>query len=121
MNMRDLLLLQSIFFLENTPDIVKIVELQGNPTIFYKSFLELDRRNMLSLLAFDSNSIKILLAGCNQKYFKEEFPIFYRSKSENLVRSDGRLYKKVLIANAIDSAMEHNQLRALSIMIDHIV
>jgi hypothetical protein len=64
--MRGLLLLQSIFYLENSPDIVKIVKLQGNPTIFYKSFLELERRNMLSLLAFDSNSIKTLLCSHNK-------------------------------------------------------
>jgi hypothetical protein len=62
MNMRDLLLLQSIFYFENNADILKIVQKQGNPTIFYKSFLELDRRNMVSLLAFDSNSIKTLLS-----------------------------------------------------------
>ena len=108
MDMRDLLLLQSIFFLENSPDIVKIVQMQGNPTIFYKSFLELERRNMLSLLAFDSNSIKTLLCNCNTQYFREDFPIFYRSRFENLVRMDKKLYKKIIVENAIDAAMHHN-------------
>jgi len=63
---------------------------------------------MLSLLAFDSNSIKILLQESNHEYFKEEFPIFYRSKSELVVRQNGKLYKKISVANAIDAAMEHN-------------
>lgn len=70
MQMRDLLLLQSIFYLDNNVDILNIVQKQGNPTIFFKSFLELDRRNMLSLLAFDSNSIKTLLSDSNSDYFK---------------------------------------------------
>jgi hypothetical protein len=32
--------------------------MQGNPMIFYNSYLELDRRNLVSILAFNSNTIK---------------------------------------------------------------
>jgi hypothetical protein len=76
---------------------------------------------MLSLLAFDSNSIKTLLSDSNSDHFKEEFPIFYRTKMEILNRIDGKLYKKSKVSNPIDAAMENNQVRAIGIMIDHIV
>jgi len=43
--------------------------MQGDPQIFFQSFLELDRRNMISILAFDSASIKSLLCDKNAEYF----------------------------------------------------
>ena len=76
---------------------------------------------MLSLLAFDSNSIKTLLCDSNSGYFRSEFPIFYRTKCEMIVRSDNKLFLKNSISNPIDAAMENNQVRAIGIMIDHIV
>jgi len=49
--------------------------------MFYKSFLELNGANMVSILAFDNKSMKILLdEKTNKDYFSEEFPIFYKNK-----------------------------------------
>jgi hypothetical protein len=38
-----------------------LVEDQANPGVFFKSFLELDGANMVSILTFDSRSLRILL------------------------------------------------------------
>ena len=57
-NIRELLLLQSIYHCETLNDIETLVGMQGNPMIFYNSYLELDRRNLVSILAFNSNTIK---------------------------------------------------------------
>ena len=51
--------------------------MQGNPLVFYQSFLELDRRNMVSVLAFDSKTIEFLLDDKFSMHYNEEFPIFY--------------------------------------------
>ena len=56
--------------------------MQGDPQIFFQSFLELDRRNMISILAFDSASIKSLLCDKNAEYFDPQYPIFYKNKEE---------------------------------------
>lgn len=43
-------------------DIYDIVRLQPKPEIFFKSFLELDLTNMVSILAFDARSMGYLLS-----------------------------------------------------------
>jgi|TARA_B110000285_G_scaffold219587_1_gene270324 hypothetical protein len=80
MALKDLLIVQSIYYIENSVDILKFVQMQGDMSIFYKSFLELDRRNMISLLSFDSNSVMTLLSEDNKEHFKSEFPLFYKNK-----------------------------------------
>lgn len=72
--------MQSVFRCETSLDVLKLVGMQANPKIFFESFLELDRKNMVSILSFDSNSIKSLLSEQFQDYFEEEFPIFYLNK-----------------------------------------
>ena len=56
---------------------------------------------MVSILAFDSSTMKQLLSGQDPKYFSEEFPIFYRNKVLN--SDDDEEYN-----NAIDVAFAHN-------------
>ena len=43
-------------------DVQKLVGMQANAKIFYESFLELDRKNMVTILAFDSTSIMSLIS-----------------------------------------------------------
>ena len=95
--------------------------MQGDLSIFYNSYLELDRRNMISLLAFDSNSIKTLLSEDKKRYFRSEFPLFYKNKKLSYVLQNGKMYKQYCSDNAIDVAIENNQVRGVGIMIDHIV
>jgi hypothetical protein len=54
--------------------------MQPNPSFFYKTFLELDGSNMVTMLAFDSGSMESLLSDKNNHLFNAEFPILYKSK-----------------------------------------
>lgn len=59
--LRELLLLNSIYLSKTLSSIVDIVNDQPNPLVFYKTFLELDGANMVSILSFDSRSMSFLL------------------------------------------------------------
>lgn len=59
---------------------MKLVMAQPQPAVFYKSFLELDGTNMVSILSFDSRSMKELLDEKNDSYFQSDFPMFYKNK-----------------------------------------
>lgn len=67
--LRELLILQSLYVSKTQSHIVDLIKQQPNPSVFYKSFLELDCANMVSLLNFDSNSMKILLDEKYETYF----------------------------------------------------
>ena len=61
---------------------------------------------MVSFLAFDNRSIKELLSEHNKEYFTSKYPIFYKNKNGG---------------SAIDVALENNQIRSVSLMIDYII
>ena len=61
-------------------DIINLVKKQPDPRLFYKSFLELDGANMVTLLAFDSKCMQCLLNSGNAEYFDEKYPIIYKVK-----------------------------------------
>ena len=82
--------------------------------VFYKSFLEFDGANMVSILSFDSRSMSHLLDDKHADFFSDEFPIFYRNKIQ---KSGGKYFYR----SAIDRSLRCNQVRAVSLMIDYIV
>lgn len=101
--LRELLLVQSLFACKTQSDIEKLVGMQPAPTIFFKVFLELGIKSMISYLAFDSKTMKELLdKEENFKYFDKRFPVFYKNE-------DG--------TTALDLALEHNQIRSVQLMI----
>jgi hypothetical protein len=112
--LRELLLFQSLFVCKTQSDIVQLVEDQPNPMVFYKSFLEFDGANMVSILSFDSRSMSHLLDDKHADFFSDEFPIFYRNKIQ---KSGGKYFYR----SAIDRSLRCNQVRAVSLMIDYIV
>lgn len=112
--LRELLILQSFYLSKNNSDVVKLVKKQPNPSLFYKTFLELDCANMASILAFDSGSMESLLNSKNTKYFSELFPIIYKNK---IAKKDGKNY---YYTNAIDIALKNNQVKAVNLIIDYI-
>lgn len=67
--LRELLFFQSLYVCATQTDILNLVKSQYNPMIFYKTFLELDGTNMVSILAFDSRCMQALLREENLKYF----------------------------------------------------
>ena len=71
--------------------------------IFFDAFLDLEMRNLVSILAFDSGVMKMILSEKNQEFivgeYGDEYPIFYKNKHEK---------KKNKFCNAIDVALENN-------------
>jgi len=104
--LRELLLVYSIYSCKTQSDIELLVADQPNPTIFFKVFLELDRKSLIPYIAFDSRSMNRLLSDSNSEYFNDEFPVFYKNE-------DG--------TSAIDTALDNNQVNSVNLMIDYIV
>ena len=99
--LRELLLLQSIYVCNTQTDIVNLVKDQPKPTLFFKTFLELNGTNMTSILAFDSRSLSILLSDDNKHLFDDIYPIFYKNKINK-----GKMEKgKFCYRNALDVAV----------------
>lgn len=67
--LRELLLFKSLFYCVSQSDILKLVMGQADPSVFLKSFLELDGTNMASILSFDSKSMKYILDDKHHRFF----------------------------------------------------
>ena len=80
------MLLQGIYACKNQSDISKLVALQPSPKIFFKVFLELGKKSMLTYLAFESRSIACLLSEKNHGYFEDndafKFPLFFKNEDQ---------------------------------------
>ena len=109
-DIRDLLLLQSMYYCQTIYDIEGLVDTQGNANVFYSTYLELDRRNLVSILAFDSRAIRTLLDDKHAKNFDFDHPIFFHNKHPITMGTH----------NAMDVALENNQIRAVELIIKHI-
>ena len=108
-------MLKSFYMCSTHSQILDLVRKQPNPTFFYKSFLELDGANLVTLLAFDSQVMASLLSSDNSKYFNEEFPIIYKNKFKKK-NGSGFYY-----TNSIDVALKNNQIRAVNFIIEYII
>ena len=84
--------------------------------MFYKSFLELDGTNIVSILAFDSRSMAYILDEKFVDFFDKDYPLFYKNKIQKTNNKDKYFYR-----SAIDNALRNNQISAISIMLDYIV
>jgi ankyrin repeat protein len=81
--------------------------MQPTPSIFFKVFLELGIKSMVSYLVFDAKTISCLLDNPeNYKYFTSKFPVFYKNENGS---------------TALDIALEHNQIRSVQLMINYII
>lgn len=114
--LRELLIFQSLYVSKTQSHIVNLIEQQPNPSVFYKSFLELDCANMVSLLNFDSKNMKILLDEKYETYFSEEFPIFYRNKIAKYGSRNSYYFR-----SALDNALRNNQVGAVECIIGYII
>ena len=90
-------------------DIFDIVNDQPQPSVFFKSAMELDFANMVSLLTFDSRSIGYLLQDEFSDCFKSpnyphHYPLFYKNKIQKGSLSKG----KYIYRNAIENALRNN-------------
>ena len=95
--------------------------------MFFDAFLELDVANMVSILSFDSLTMKYLLSDNFDDYFTEEYPIFYKNKIQKgiAVAYNDPIYNKMnnnyFYRSAIDNALKNNQVRAVTLIMDYIV
>ena len=65
------MILQGFYLTKTNTNVVNLVNMQPNPSLFFKTFLELDGTNMASILAFDSGSMVTLFSDHNSLYFSE--------------------------------------------------
>ena len=117
MTLRELLLFNSLYLSKTLSDIVDLVNDQPNPQVFYKSFMEFDNTNMVSILSFDSRSMEYLLQDDFSDHFDKQYPIFYRNKIPKGPTKDGKYFYR----SAIDNALKNNQVKAVSLIISYIV
>lgn len=113
--LREIMILQAIYLCKTQNEICNLVKKQPNPKFFYKSFLEFDGANLLSMLAFDSGSIEALLHEDNEQYFDPLYPVIYKNK---ITKKSG---KGEYLSSAIDNALRANQVKAVSLIIDYII
>ena len=75
-----------------------------------KSLLEMDLTNMISILSFDSRSIKALLNPKHSQTFRKDYPIFYKFKncSEEVHNTCSEATTENF-KTAIDVALDNNQ------------
>tara|TARA_B110000285_G_C14987479_1_gene544584 strand:- start:165 stop:986 length:822 start_codon:yes stop_codon:yes gene_type:complete len=102
--LRELMLIQSIYTAKTPTDVATLVAEQPTPRIFYKTFLELGCKSLLSFLAFDRRAIGCLLDDSKTRALDRTYPLIYKNP-------DGH--------SALDNALELNQLQSVSKMIDH--
>ena len=122
LELRELLILQSIFHSDETRVIFDLIKSQGNYSLFFRSYLELDGQNMVSILAFDNKTVQQLLQPKNEAFFRADYPLFYSNKQLAEVCAPGKRPRKgYVITNAIDTALESNKIRAVGLILDHIV
>lgn len=96
------MIFQSFYLTKSNYEVVSLVQKQPNPSLFYKTFLELDIANMTSILSFDTGSMSSLLNQRNFEYFNELYPIIYKNK---ISKKDGKRY---YYTNAIEIALKNN-------------
>ena len=103
------MIFNSLYVCKTQSDIVDLVNDQPNPKVFYKSFLEFDGTNMVSILSFDSRSMEYLLSDNFSDFYSKEYPIFYKNKIQKGHITFGKSYYR----NAIDNALRNNQIKAV--------
>lgn len=103
-----------------------LVNDQPDPRTFYSAFLELEGANMLSILSFDSRTMKYLLNEQFDDHFNSKFPLFYKNKipkGKQLTRQeliDGQ-QSKFYYRSAIDNALRNNQISAVKLIINYCI
>jgi hypothetical protein len=108
------MILQSFYLTRTNTGVVKLVGMQPNPSLFFKTFLEFDGANMASILSFDSGSMISLFNDSNAKYFSADYPVIYKNK---ILRRDNENF---YYTNAIDIALKNNQVRGCNTLINFI-
>jgi hypothetical protein len=62
MDLWEILLFQGIFCCSSQDEMAKIITQMPDSSILFRSYLELDMANIVSILSFDSETVKALLS-----------------------------------------------------------
>jgi hypothetical protein len=100
--LRELLLFKSLYVTKTQSEILDLIKTQPTPEIFFKSMMEFEGSNIISVLSFESTALKYLLGKEFKKYFGPVYPLFYKNKYRR-IGSEGTFYR-----NAIDGAIRLN-------------
>lgn len=76
---------------------------------------------MLSILAFDNLSMRALLSERFEDHFDLNFPLFYKNRYVCTKNKENRYIQVYRYNNAIDVALENNQISAINLILSHIV
>ena len=111
MTLPEVMLVKSLFSINQSHDIMDFISNQPNKSLFFKSFMALDHSNMTQILSFESRVITKLLDSIDpqDERISQNYPLFYQ------MRRNGD------ITTPIKVALESNQIIALNKMIEYIV
>jgi len=107
-------MIKSLLICKTQLDVSNLVSQQPDSSFFFKSMLEFEGNNLVSLLSFDSTSMKRLLSEENNELFTDRYPLFYKNK---LAKGNGKFYYR----NAIENCIKLNQVSACNYIIDYII
>lgn len=85
--LRELMLIISLYTCKTISEVTALVHKQNKPILFFKVFLELEMKPLISYLAFDRHSIGYLCSDVSKAKLSRdmllyEFPIFYKNSDE---------------------------------------
>ena len=116
------MIFRSIYLTKTIRAILDIVDDQPDPSVFYKSYLELGGSNMVSILSFDSRSILYLLDDKYERFFLKDYPLFYKNKfKKSNFQGEAESPEQFFYRSSIDSALKNNQVGSIRFIINYIV
>ena len=106
-----------------------MIAAQNNNQVFFNLYLELDKQNMIYLMAFEGQSIKLLLEDCCSRMEDDKgnkSPIILMCKTPVKCfsiddRGNVTYNVRFRYRSAIDRAFQANQISAVQSMIHYIV
>lgn len=78
--LRELVMISSIFKLQTAFQVIDLIRQQPDLTLYFKSFMELDKANLISIFSCSSLVIRELMS--NKHKAKIDYPIFYKIKQD---------------------------------------
>jgi len=78
MKLKELILVESLFRLDSSGEIIRIIDLQPDCSLFVKSFMELDQSNLIQIFSFDGRVVTQLLEYIDESKHTSLYPLFYK-------------------------------------------
>jgi hypothetical protein len=95
----------------------KMIGQLPDTSVLFRSYLELDMANVVTILSFDTETVAALLTPQNVDKINHKYPIFYKV-CKQLSKKD---LNRVEVLTAVDIALNNNQSGALNLIVAYIV